>query len=111
MNDFPITYEGWQGSEDIAYMTKQYMQYLLEKGVEIEEVILIIKTGEFFTGFFYMYDPDEKIKSVLVKFKYNGNPLCVSKDGVNVMWNNVLRDTTNECLIRLEAIDNLNKNN
>lgn len=108
MNEYQITYEGWNGSENIKYMTKQYMQYLQDKGAEIEEVILIIKSGEMFNGFFYMYDPGEKVKTTLIKFKYKGQNMCVNKDAVNVNWENTIRNTTNEALSRCEKIDTLN---
>ena len=106
MNDYPIKFEGWEGSDNIVYMTQQYVQLLQKRGATINEVILIIKSSEFFQGDFYLYNPGEKVKTTVINFKYNNSNVCVNIDAVNVRWENTIRNTVNNAIERCNAMDN-----
>lgn len=102
---FEVCVEGWNGSAEIEEMAYDQTLLIEERGGVVDKVTLIIKSSEFFQGFYYMYDPGEPIKAYLVEFSYKGNPVCLQIDGVNVHWKNPIRNGVNEALRRCDALD------
>lgn len=102
---FEISIEGWAGSEAIKKIAAEQTKLIEERGGIVNRVLLVIKSSEFFQGFYYLYDPGDRVKAYLVEYKYKGHPICVYVDAVNVRWKNPIRNGVNEALRRCDALD------